>query len=30
MVDDKTARRLELVVNDARLKHREVDVTVFA
>lgn len=29
-IDDATARRLEQVVNDARLKHSEVEVTAFA
>lgn len=29
-IDDETARRLEQVVNEARLQHREVDVTAFA
>lgn len=29
-IDDATARRLETVVDEARLKHRELDVTAFA
>ena len=29
-IDDATARRLEQVVNEARLQHREVNVTAFA
>ena len=29
-MDDATARRLEKVVDEARLQHREVDVTAFA
>ncbi len=29
-IDDATARRLEQVVNEARLKHSEVEVTAFA
>lgn len=29
-IDDSTARRLERVVNEARLKHSEVEVTAFA
>lgn len=29
-IDDATALRLEQVVNDARLKHSEVEVTAFA
>ena len=29
-IDDATARRLEAVVDEARLKHRELDVTAFA
>ena len=29
-IDDATARRLEQVVNEARLKNREVEVTAFA
>ena len=29
-IDDAAARRLEQVVNEARLQHREVEVTVFA
>jgi YgiT-type zinc finger domain-containing protein len=29
-IDDKTARRLEQIVNEARSQHREVDVTAFA
>jgi len=29
-IDDATARRLEQVVNQARLQHRQVEVTAFA
>ncbi|MBI4625240.1 MAG: type II toxin-antitoxin system MqsA family antitoxin [Verrucomicrobia bacterium] len=29
-IDDATARRLEQVVNEARLQHREVEITAFA
>jgi YgiT-type zinc finger domain-containing protein len=29
-IDDTTARRLEQVVNEARLQHRQVEVTAFA
>lgn len=29
-IDDETARRLESVVDEARLKHCELEVTVFA
>ena len=29
-MDDATARRLEQIVNEARLKHSEVEVTAFA
>lgn len=29
-IDDAAARRLEEVVNEARLQHREVEVTAFA
>jgi hypothetical protein len=29
-IDDATARRLEQVVNEARLKRSEVEVTAFA
>ena len=29
-IDDAAARRLEQVVNEARLQHREVEVTAFA
>lgn len=29
-IDDATARRLEKVVNEARSRHREVEVTAFA
>ncbi len=29
-IDDAAAQRLEQVVNEARLRHREVEVTVFA
>jgi hypothetical protein len=29
-IDDATARRLEQVVNEARLKHSEVEVTALA
>lgn len=29
-IDDATARRLEQVVNQARVKHTEVEVTAFA
>ncbi len=29
-IDDAVARRLEQVVNEARLQHREVEVTAFA
>jgi len=29
-IDDATARRLEQVMNEARLKHSEVEVTAFA
>ena len=29
-IDDATARRLETVVDEVRLKHRELDVTAFA
>ena len=29
-IDNETARRLEQVVNEARLQHREVGVTAFA
>jgi hypothetical protein len=29
-IDDATARRLEQVVNEARLWHQQVEVTAFA
>ena len=29
-IDDETARRLESVVDEARLKHSELEVTAFA
>ncbi len=29
-IDDATARRLEQVVNEARLQHREIEITAFA
>ena len=29
-IDDATARRLEQVVKEARLRHRQVEVTAFA
>jgi hypothetical protein len=28
-IADETAERLEMTVNDARLRHREVDVTAY-